>query len=329
MIDETSRYESPLPNLNSALKLGYLIDDTEATPYSMVLQDLTNLFVIGNRALDVYYNLLIQLCDDYSLPLVVLTARKSEGYENQICEKSFWQIDLAIDQITHNLLDLGNQPHPSRQIGCLVNILSQFCPLSSSAKNLLHVVLWKTFFSHQTPTLQALQGVLAEFRHHDGVYEELCQLLSALPWQNLSKNYDNLSLSRIQKLPTILSSQHTKLDQLHINLLLWKLLSLMENSLPPLFLLDVPSIEPTLMNWLCLRYSKMSGLLVVFDSGGSFNYPNPEYIHNLILTQPEIINQGLVHQEFCKKELRQFQEHDDVIAIKLRNEPTMKFITIF
>ena len=80
---------------------------------------------------------------------------------------------------------------------------------------------------------------------------------------NLSKNYDNLSLSRIQKLPTILSSQHTKLDQLHMNLLLWKLLSLTENSLPPLFLLDVPSIEPTLMNWLCLRYSKMSGLLVV------------------------------------------------------------------
>ncbi len=329
MADKISRYEYPLPNLNSTLKLGYLIDDMDATPYSITLQDLTNLFVLGNRALDIYYNLLIQLSDDYSLPLVVLTARESEGYENQICEKFFWQIDLAIDQISHNLLDLGCQPHPSRQISCLVDILNQFYPLSTSAKNLLHVVLWKTIFSYQTPTVQTFIEVLEDFQHHGSSYEELCRLLSALPWQHLSNNYDNLSLNRIQKLPTILSCQHTNFDQLHLNLLLWKLLASKENALPPLFLLDVPPIEPALLNWLCLRYSKMSGLFVIFDSRGSFCYPNPEYIHNMILTQPEMVEQGMLHQEFCPKELSQFQEYDDVIAIKLRNEPTTKFITIF
>lgn len=327
--DETPHFDYLSSHAGTHLKLGYLVQGQNTHPYSITLQDLNNLLVIGERAADIYYSLLLQLCDDYKIPVIVLTNRDSDGFEDQICETPFWQLDLAADQITFNLFDLGGEVHPSRQVTILVELLTTFSPLSPAAKNLLHIIIWKMLLTTNQHTLRTLQNLLPNYRYHNGPYQEICHLLSAVPKNYFQITYNNVNLLHLQRLPTIITAPRSRYSQISVNLLLLKLLSHTRTSPPPLFLMDPPPINPQLFHWLCVRYAELGGLLVLFDSKDLISQIETRHFPNIILSAQQGQISSSLRSEFNVDELRHLEIYDDQVAVRLRNESTTRFVTIF
>ena len=181
MADESVSFKPLYSPRGTSVRLGYLVEDRDAQPFALALDDMTPLFVLGDRAIDIYYSLLLQLCDEHHMPVLVLTGRDSDGYEEQICETRFWQLNTARDFISLNVFDIGVTVHATDHVAVLVDILNDMHPLSNGAQNLLHVALWQTLLTGQKASLQALQCVLARYRHYDSAYQELTRLFAALP----------------------------------------------------------------------------------------------------------------------------------------------------
>jgi hypothetical protein len=327
--DENSPSNFESHHRNGLFQLGYLVQNQHTHPFSLTFQDLSNLVVMGPRAHDIYFNLLVQLCDDHRIPVLVVKGFHSEGLEEQICECPFWHLDLETDAITFNPFDLAQGPHPSRQISILISLLEEFAPLSPTARNLFHVIIWRTILSATTPTLEYLQNTLPFYQSHNAPYYEIRRLLDAIPLNLFSANYDNLVLSKIQHLPTIISGNDAPVSTVSFNLLLLKLLAQETNNLPPLFLVDPPNLTQQLLTWLSTRYAMAKTPLVIFETQDqSTNAP-------LIQTGNFILTGGLdealspLHKQLTESELHFLNINSDQVAVRLQSEPATRFVTIF
>jgi hypothetical protein len=295
----------------------------------MTLHDLTNLFVVGTRAEDIYYNLFIQLCDDHHIPVLVFTGRDSTGYEEQVCECPIWRLDLSTDFITFNTLALAKGLHPSKQLSILVSLFEEFTPLSLAARNLLQVILWNVILSSTNSTLEYLQRLLPNYRHHGSAYEELQRLLKALPHHLLTNNYDNISLIRLQHLPTLISGSDLPESTLIMNLLLLKLLAHSDEHLPPLFFVDPPPLNPQLLQWLYSRYAVTNTPLVIIDTHDAIPAPELLQQHNFILTNSQDNTCSSFWQQLTSDEQELLTQNSDHIAVRLLSEPSTRIISIF
>lgn len=327
--DESSPYNFESHHANGLLQLGYLVQNQRTHPFSITLQDLSNLFVVGRRAKDIYFNLLIQLCDEHRIPVIVIKGCPSEGLEEQVCECPFWHLNLEKDAITFNALNLAKGQHPSRQISILISLFEEFGPLSPTARNLFHVIIWKTIISTSKPTLEYLQNTLSFYQHHNVPYEEICGLLQAIPHQLLARNYDNITLSKLQHLPTIISTNDTPTITFAINMLILKLLANQSQNLPPLFLVDPPPLSPQLFHWLCTRYRASKSPLVIFQTQDKQVNPPLQQTGNFILTSTSDESPSTLHAQLTEQELHFLNLNNDQVAVRLRSEPATRFITIF
>ena len=284
---------------------------------------------MGRRAHDIYFNLLIQLCDDHRIPVLVVKGFHSEGLEEQVCESPFWHLDLETNAITFNPFDLAQGQHPSRQISILINLLEEFAPLSPTARNLFHVIIWRTILSTTTPTFEYLQNTLPFYQSHNTSYYEIRRLLDAIPHNVFSANYDNLALSKIQHLPTIISGNDAPVTTFSLNLLLLKLLAHATDNLPPLFLVDPPTLSPQLLTWLCTRYATAKSPLVIFET--QERHANASLIKtgNFILTGGLDEAPSPLHKHLTESELHFLNLNNDQVAVRLQSEPATRFITIF
>ena len=329
MSDENAFFNHETPRSHGLLQLGYLIHNTQPHPFSLTLHDLTNLFVIGTRAEDIYYNLFIQLCDDHRIPVLVFTGRDSSGYEEQVCESPLWRLDLTTDSITFDVLALAKGVHPSKQLSILVNLFEEFVPLSSAAQNLLQVILWNVILSATNPTLGYLQSTLSNYSHHGSPYKEIQRLLKALPSSILTNNYDNISLTRLQHLPLLISgSDHPKAIFV-MNLLLLKLLAHENEQLPPLFLVDPPPLNAQLLQWLCTRYAMTKNPLVIIDTHEAISTLAPLQQCNFIITNSSEKNHSPFWHTLTADERELLVQNNDHIAVRLQSEPVTRIINIF
>ena len=329
MSDEDAQYDPESPESSGLLLLGYLIENQLTHPFALTLQDLTNLFVIGSRAEDIYYNLLIQLCDDKKLPVLVIKGQDAGDFENQVCESPLWHLEVSTDAITFNTLALGQGNHPSWQITILISLFEEFAPLSPSARNLFHVIMWKTLLTSRNPSLSYLKTTLPYYKHHKEVYLEVKRLLDALPQELMESNFDNISLSRIHYLPTIISGDDKPLTTLKTNLLLLKLLAQHTDRMPPLFMVDPPPLNPQLLRWLCLRYANTKSPLVFFDSNEVISTPNSQHTFNYIITHIDSLANASSHNQLSMNDQLMLESNSDHIAVQLRSEPTTRIISIF
>jgi hypothetical protein len=327
--DEGTQYNPEQPESSGLLHLGYLIENQLTHPFALTFQDLTNLFVIGARAEDIYYNLLIQLCDDKQIPVLVIKGQDSSDFEDQVCESPLWHLDVSTDAITFNMLALGHGNHPSRQITILISLFEEFAPLSPSARNLLHVIMWKTLLSSTKPSFAYLKTTLPYYKHHKEVYLEVKRLLDALPPELMDSNFDNISLSRIHYLPTIISGDDRPLTTLKTNLLLLKLLAKHKDRMPPLFIVDPPPLNPQLLRWLCLQYANTKSPLVFFDSNEAISTPNSQHTFNYIITHTDSMANASFHNQLSMNDQLMLESNSDHIAVQLRSEPTTRIISIF
>ncbi len=329
MSDESSHPNFEFTRSGNLIQLGYLVQNHYTHPFSLTFQDLTNLFVLGTRAEDIYYNLLIQLCDDHRKSVIVFTGSNSSSYEEQVCESPFWYLDLTTDEITFNALSLGDGLHPSRQITILISLFEEFVPLSATARNLLHVIIWKTLFTTSKPSFQHLQNILPFYKHHDTAYHEIQRLLEALPHELLETNYDNLQLSRIQHLSTIISGDNLPVNQFALNMLLLKLVAEENENLPPLFLVNLPSLNTQLFQWLCARYAVAKCPLVIFDAQNNISTPSDQLTYNFIFTDSPYSDGSLPGNQLTESERSVMDKNNDFVAVRLRSEPATRIITIF
>ncbi len=329
MSDKGTQYDPESPESSGLLHLGYLIENQRTHPFALTFQDLTNLFVISSRAEDIYYNLLIQLCDDKQIPVLVIKGQDSSDFEDQVCECPLWHIDVSTDTITFNTLALGQGNHPSRQITILISLFEEFAPLSASGRNLLHIIMWKTLLTSTKPSLLFLKTTLPYYKHHKEVYLEVKRLLDALPPELMDSNFDNISLSRIHYLPTIISGDDRPLTTLKTNLLLLKLLAQHNDRMPPLFMVDPPPLNPQLLQWLCLRYANTKSPLVIFDSNVAIFAPNSQHTFNYIFTHIDSVTNASFLNQLSMNDQLMFESNCDHIAVQLRSEPTTRIISIF
>ncbi len=327
--DDNSFFDSETHVNHGLLQLGYMIQDHQTHPFSLTLQDLSNLLVVGPRAHDIYFNLLIQLCDDHRIPVLVIKGSPSEGLEEQVCECPLWHIDLEAEAITFDALSLANGRNPSQQISILIQLFERYGPLTPTARNLLHVIIWRTILMASPPTLQYLQNTLPFYEHYNAPYHEIRRLLSALPHNLLDANYDNLSLTRIQHLPTIISGNDTPNATFSINLLLLKLLAHQSETLPALFLVNTPEIAPQILEWLSARYTTSNTPFVIFENQNSTLLHSMAHTCNFILTSSIDVEPSPLLQQLTEHEQRFLQLNNDHVAVCLRSEPATRFITIF
>jgi len=253
----------------------------------------------------------------------------SESFENQVCECLLWHLDLETDAVTFDVLDLGKGKHASRQISILISLFEEFVPLSPTARNLLHVIIWQALLSASRPTLNYLQSTLSLYQHHNGPYYEIRRLFDAIPHILFEANYDNLALSRINHLPTIISTNDTPAPKFALNLLLLKLLAQEEYNLPPLFLVNPPDISPQLLQWLGAQYTAANSPFVIFKNQIKESCMQITQTSNFILTSGFNETPSCLHQELTEKEYRFLQLNSDHVVVRLRSEPVTRLIKIF
>ena len=246
-----------------------------------------------------------------------------------MCESPLWHLDVSTDAITFNTLALGQGNDPFRQIRILIRLFEEFAPLSPSARNLLHVIIWKTLFTSTTPSLTFLKTTLPYYKHHKEVYLEVKRLLDALPQELLDSSFDNISLSRIHYLPTIISGDDRPLPTLKTNLLLLKLLAQHNDRMPPLFMVDPPPLNPQLLRWLCLRYAHTKSPLVIFDSNEVISTPNSQHTFNYIFSHIDSVTNPSFHNQLSMNDQLMLESNSGHIAVQLRDEPTTRIISIF
>ncbi|MFX0168804.1 MAG: hypothetical protein ACFE89_05515 [Candidatus Hodarchaeota archaeon] len=329
MSDESAHFNDESSRPQGLLRLGYLIQNTRAHPFSLTFHDLSNLFIIGTRAEDIYYNLFIQLCDDHRIPVLVLTGRRTPGFEEQVCECPLWHLDLSTDRVTFNIFDLAQGLHPFKHISILIGLFEEFTPLSPLARDLLQVILWNVILTTTNPTVKYLQSVLPEYHSYGSAYQEIHQLLEALPHQLFTTNYDNISLTRLQHLPTLITGSSLPESTFIFNLLLLKLLAKSEKQLPPLFLVDPPPLNPQLFHWLCTCYSLTKSPLVIIDTHDAIPTPQSSTQFNYILTNSQGSNSTDLWQQLTPEEQELLNQNSDHIAVRLLSEPTTRIINIF
>jgi hypothetical protein len=328
MADESTHFKPLFLPEDRPIKLGYLVGNQDAQPFTLALEDLTSLFVLGDRAVDIYYSLLLQLCDEHHVPVLVLTGRDSEGYEEQICETRFWQLDTARDHISLNPFDIGETAHATDHVAVLVDILNDLHPLSNAAQNLLHIVIWQTLLTTPKACFHGLQSVLARYRQ-DGSYKELCRLFASLPNCVTGSTYDNVSLGRLSRTPAIVTARAVDQGQFTINILLLKLLAGSGDRLPAIFLVNPPSLNKQLFRWLCGSYAAAGSPLVLFNSYDSLSSEEANYARSLILTAPRDASSSPQCNGLTEEELNYLQACRDQVAVKLRDEHATRFVTIF
>lgn len=263
------------------------------------------------------------------MPVLVIKGQDASDFEDQVCESPLWHLDVSTDAITFNTLALGQGNHPSRQITILISLFEEFAPLSPSARNLLHVIMWKTLLRSTKPSLTYLKTTLPYYQHHKEVYLEVKRLLDALPTELMDSNFDNISLSRIHYLPTIISGDDRPLTTLKTNLLLLKLLAQHNDRMPPLFMVDPPPLNPHLLRWLCLRYANTKSPLVFFDSNDTISTPNAQHTFNYIFTHIDSVANAVFHNQLSMNDQLMLERNNDHIAVQLRSEPTTRIISIF
>lgn len=329
MADEPTHFKPLFFPEDKSIKLGYLVDNRAAQPFTLAPEDMTSLFVLGDRAVDIYYSLLLQLCDEHHVPVLILTGRDSEGYEEQICETRFWQLDTARDHISLNVFDIGETAHATDHVAVLVDILNDLHPLSNAAQNLLHIVVWQTLLATQKACFRSLQSVLARYRQQGGSYQELCRLFASLPGSVTESTYDNVSLRRLGRTPTIITARAVDQGQLAVNMLLLKLLAGSDNRLPAIFLVNPPPLNKQLFHWLCSSYAEAGSPLVLFDSYDSISAEEANCARNLILTAPRDASRSPLCNGLTEEELSYLQACRDQVAVKLRDEHATRFVTIF
>ena len=327
MSDENSDYL--LSKGYDLLKLGYLIQNNNVQPFSLSLNHLRSLFIIGERAQDIYYNLFFQLCDEQPMPILVITNDDSSSYEEQMCVNPIWRLDLSHDYVSCNPLNMRKPVHPSRQISILVNLFCEFSPLSRFAKDLLHIIIWKALITLPKPTLQDLASILYKYRNYRDNYNELCNLFDALPEHLLRMHFDNITLRHLRRLPTIISVPEERQSMFIVNVLLLKLIAQRGGNLPPLFIFDVPPLHPSLMRWLCTRYLGARSPLVIFDSEDVLREIDSRFIRNLIITNQSGSASSPLQGTLTQEELQYLHDNDDYVAVKLQNESATRFVTIF
>ncbi len=252
----------------------------------------------------------------------------SENLEEQVCEGQLWELDLDKDAITFNALGFSVRQHLSRQISILINLFEQFAPLSQVARNLLHVIIWRVILSVSKPTIQYLQDTLLFYQHHKTAYFEIQRLFDAIPLDILDVNYDNIALSRIQNLPTIISGNNSSTLTFAMNLLLMKLLAEEDENLPPLFLINPPRLSIHLLQWLHARYSSAQKPFVIFET------QDKELSFQISQSSNFILSSGLDSElssylQLSEKERNILKHNSDQVAVTLRSEPATRFITIF
>jgi hypothetical protein len=328
MADANSPFKPLYPQEDAFVKLGYLVEDRDAQPYKLALEAMTSLFVLGDRAIDIYYSLLLQLCDEHHMPLIIITGRESEGYEEQICETRFWQLNTAQDRISLNLFDIGETAHATDHVAILVEILNDLHPLSHGAQNLLHIAIWQTLLTTPKPCFSALQGVLARYRQ-DVHYQELKQLFASLPSAVTESTYDNVSLSRLRRTPTVITTPAMGLGAFSMNMLLLKLFAGGSDDLPALFLVNPPSLNKPLFRWLCSSYAEAGRPLAVFDSYDSTCAAEARCARSLILTAPRDSSTSFLYNGLTEGELSYLQACRDRVAVKLHGDHATRFVTIF
>jgi len=328
MPDESTRFKPLFRPKDRPIKLGYLVENQDAQPFTLALEDMTSLFVLGDRAVDIYYCLLLQLCDEHHVPVLVLTGRDSEGYEEQICETRFWQLDTARDYISLNLFDIGETAHATDHVAVLVDILNDLHPLSNAAQNLLHIVIWQTLLAPSKACFHGLQSVLAHYRQ-DGSYKELCRLFASLPGSVTGSTYDNVSLARLSRTSTIVTARAVDQGQFAINMLLLKLLAGSGDRLPAIFLVNPPPLNKQLLRWLCSSYAEAGRPLVLFDSYDSLSSQEADQARSLILTAPRDASSSSLCNGLSREELSYLQACRDQVAVKLRGEQPTRFVSIF
>jgi hypothetical protein len=328
MVDESTYFKPFFSSEDRPIKLGYLVENQDAQPFTLALEDMTSLFVLGDRAVDIYYSLLLQLCDEHHVPVLVLTGRDSEGYEEQICETRFWQLDTARDHISLNLFDIGETVHATDHVAVLVDILNDLHPLSNAAQNLLHIVIWQTLLTTPKACFQGLQSVLARYRQ-DGSYKELCRLFASLPDSVTGSAYDNVSLGRLSRTSTIVTARAVDHGQFTINMLLLKLLAGSGDRLPAIFLVNPPPLNKHLFHWLCGSYAAAESPLVLFDSYDSMSSKEADQARSLVLTAARDASRSTLCNGLTREELSYLQACRDQVAVKLRDEHATRFVTIF
>jgi hypothetical protein len=328
MADESTGFKPLFSPEDRPIKLGYLVQNQDAQPFTLALEDMTSLFVLGDRAVDIYYSLLLQLCDEQHVPVLVLTGRDSEGYEEQICETRFWQLDTARDHISLNLFDVGETAHATDHVAVLVDILNDLHPLSNAAQNLLHIVIWQTLLTAPKACFSGLQSVLTRYRQ-DASYEELCRLFASLPAIVTGSTYDNVSLGRLSRTPTIVTARAVDQGQLTINILLLKLLAGSGDRLPAIFLVNPPPLNKQLFRWLCRSYAAAGRPLVLFDSYDSLSSKETDHARGLVLTAPRDASSSSLCNGLTREELSYLQACRDQVAVRLRAERATRFVTIF
>lgn len=329
MTDERTHFKPLFSVEGKSVKLGYLVDDRDAQPFTLALEELTCLFVFGDRAFDIYYSLLLQLCDEHHVPVLVLTGRDSEGYEEQICETRFWQLDTARDHVSLNLFDIGETAHATDHVAVLVDILNDQHPLSSAAQDLLHIVIWQTLLEATKACFRGLQSVLTRYRHEGSSYEEICRLFAGLPRGVVESTYDNVSLAGLGRMPTIITTRAVNQGQFTVNMLLLKLLASSSDRLPAIFLVNPPPLNRQLFQWLCCSYAELGSPLVLFDSYDGISSETANRARNLVFTASKGTPRSALRHGLTEEELRYLQTCDDQIAVKLRVEHGTRFVTLF
>jgi hypothetical protein len=191
------------------------------------------------------------------------------------------------------------------------------------------VIIWRTILSTTTPTLEYLQNTLPFYQNYNAPYYEIRRLLDAIPHNLFRVNYDNLTLSKIQHLPTIISGNEKPIARFSLNLLLLKLLAQETEELPPLFLVDPPPISPQLLKWLSRRYALTKSPLVIFEAQDHCVNAPMIQTGNFILTGGLDETPSPLHKQLTESERHFLNLNSDQVAVRLQSEPTTRFITIF
>ncbi len=322
--DGTSHSIRGLPSLESQIKLGYTIKRNVAHPFSLTLKDFRNLIVLGERAKDIYYLFLSQLCDQLQIPIVVLKEDKEDALENLICETPIWHLDVELNQITLNPVGFGDEATPIHA-RILASLLSDVYQLSPNAQKLLQMAIGNTILTSSTPSLQELRQRLLGHRAPKAAHKELGSLLEALDKARLFGSFDNISLGRFHSVPTILTVPKNTRGHLIANLLLLKLLACQGAALPPLVLFD-PPLNPLLMELLARNYAVCGDFLLFLDSQGRLPKLDPLIPHNLVISALQATSP--YYQELTDDEHRLLESHHDLVAIKLFETPT-QIVNIF
>ncbi|MFW9832241.1 MAG: hypothetical protein ACFFD8_10755, partial [Candidatus Thorarchaeota archaeon] len=108
-----------------------------------------------------------------------------------------------------------------------------------------------------------------------------------------------------------------------------KLLTHGHETLPPLFLVNPPDLNPKLFQWLSARYASVKSPLVIFDTKSEITTTNLHIPYNYIVTNSNIAPPSPIRQNLTKDEQLFLKDNCDYMAVRLQSIPETCFVTIF